>query len=115
MRRLATIMAAIAIFAGAGASALADPIEGTWKRGNGTLIEYASSGDNEYCGTVTNGEYQGQSIGCMSGADGSYKGSVIKVDEGKTYNGTAKVDGNDMVLKGCVALVLCKSEKLVRQ
>jgi uncharacterized protein (DUF2147 family) len=115
MRQLATIAAAIVIFTGGAASAVADPIEGTWKRGNGTLIEYASSGGNEYCGTVTNGEYQGQSIGCMSGADGSYKGSVIKLDEGKTYNGTAKVSGNDMVLQGCVALILCKSEKLVRQ
>ena len=115
MKHSATLAVAIAIFTGTAVSVLADPIEGTWKRGNGTFIEYASSSGNEYCGTVTNGEYQGKSIGCMSGADGSYKGKVIKLDEGKTYNGTAKVTGNEMVLQGCVALVLCKSETLVRQ
>ncbi|MFH1793106.1 MAG: DUF2147 domain-containing protein [Pseudomonadota bacterium] len=113
MYRIA-IAAAAATLMMAGA-ALADPIEGTWKRSNGTLIKYAGSGGN-YCGTVMTGEYKGQSIGCMKGADGSYKGKVNKLDEKKTYNGKATVKGNTMALAGCVmGGVICKSESLTRQ
>jgi uncharacterized protein (DUF2147 family) len=49
-----TSVAAFAILMTAG-TALADPIEGTWKRPNGTLISYAGSG-SKYCGTVMTGE-----------------------------------------------------------
>ena len=92
----------------------AEPIEGTWKRSNGTLIKYSGSG-GKFCGTVLNGEYKGKSIGCMSGKGNSYAGKVNKLDEGKTYTGKASVNGNSMKLAGCVARVLCKSETLARQ
>ncbi|MCV0396246.1 MAG: DUF2147 domain-containing protein [Rhizobiaceae bacterium] len=96
-------------------TAFADPIEGTWKRPNGTLIKYAASG-GQYCGTVMTGEYKGKSIGCMSGKDGSYTGKVNKLDEGKTYNGKASVNGNTLALSGCVlGGIICKSENLTRQ
>jgi uncharacterized protein (DUF2147 family) len=108
-----TSVAAFAILMTAG-TALADPIEGTWKRPNGTLISYAGSG-SKYCGTVMTGEYKGKSIGCMSGKGNAYKGQVNKLDEGKTYSGSATVSGNSMKLSGCVAVVLCKSETLTRQ
>jgi len=107
--------AALAVLA-MSAAAYADPIEGTWKRPNGTLIKYASSGNNSYCGTVLSGEYKGKSIGCMSGSGGSYKGKVNKLDEGKTYSGKAKVSGNTLSLSGCVlGGMICKSEALSRQ
>lgn len=113
MYRIAIATAAATLMM-AGA-ALADPIEGTWKRPNGTLIQYAGSGGN-FCGTVLTGEYKGKSIGCMKGADGSYKGKVNKLDEGKTYNGKASVKGNTLSLSGCVlGGVICKSESLTRQ
>ncbi len=100
----------------AAGTACADPIEGTWKRSStGTLIKYAGSG-GKYCGTVMSGKYKGKSIGCMSGANGSYKGSVNKLDEGKTYSGKATVKGNTMTLSGCVlGGIICKSEKMSRQ
>lgn len=98
----------------AGAALAAEPIEGTWKRSNGTLIRYAGSG-GQFCGTVMTGEYKGKSIGCMSGSGSKYKGKVNKLDEGKTYSGSATVNGNSMKLSGCVAMVLCKSETLARQ
>jgi uncharacterized protein (DUF2147 family) len=92
----------------------AEPIEGTWKRSNGTLIRYAGSGGN-FCGTVMTGEYQGKSIGCMKGSGAAYTGSVNKLDEGKTYNGKASVSGNSMSLSGCVlGGLVCKSETLTR-
>ncbi len=94
----------------------ADPIEGTWKRTNGTLIKYSNSGGNKYCGTVLTGEYKNKSIGCLSGSDGAYKGKVNKLDEGKTYTGKGAVKGNVFTLSGCVAGgLICKSEKLKRQ
>jgi uncharacterized protein (DUF2147 family) len=109
-----TSVAAFAILMTAG-TALADPIEGTWKRPNGTLISYAGSG-SKYCGTVMTGEYKGKSIGCMEGSNGAYKGSVNKLDEGKTYNGKASISGSTLSLSGCVlGGLICKSEKLTRQ
>lgn len=96
-------------------TALADPIEGTWKRPNGTLIKYSGSG-SRYCGTVMTGDYAGKSIGCMNGTGGSYKGKVNKLDEGKTYSGKASVSGNRLKLSGCVfGGIVCKTETLVRQ
>jgi uncharacterized protein (DUF2147 family) len=99
-----------------GASAhAAEPIEGSWKRPNGTVIKYAANG-GQFCGTVMTGEYKGQSIGCMSGAGANYKGKVNKLDEGKTYNGKATIKGNTLSLAGCVmGGLICKSEDLARQ
>lgn len=110
------MIAAAAVLAAMTGAAFADPIEGTWKRPNGTLIKYASTGGSNYCGTVMSGEYKGKSIGCMSGSNGSYKGKVNKLDEGKTYTGKAAVNGNSLKLSGCVAGgLICKSETLARQ
>jgi uncharacterized protein (DUF2147 family) len=110
------LIAATASLAFTATTLAAEPIEGTWKRPTtGVLIKYSASGGNKFCGTVMTGEYKGQSIGCMSGSGNSYKGTVNKLDEGKTYSGTAKVNGNSMKLSGCVAMVLCKSETLARQ
>lgn len=94
----------------------AEPIIGTWKRTTGTLIEYKNCGGDDYCGTVLNSEYKGKSIGKMTGKDGSYKGTVNKLDEGKTYSGKASVNGGTLSLAGCVAGgLICKTEKLTRQ
>jgi uncharacterized protein (DUF2147 family) len=109
------ISAAIVISAFAAPAFAAEPIEGTWKRPNGTLIQYSGSGD-KYCGTVLNNEYKGKSIGCMSGKGGDYKGTVNKLDEGKTYSGKAKVEGSTLTLSGCaLGGLICKSEKLTKQ
>ena len=112
-RNMLAAMAASLVLAGPALAA--QPIEGTWKRTNGTLVRYAPAGGEKFCGTVMNGEYKGKSIGCMSGSGNSYKGQVNKLDEGKTYSGSATISGNSMKLSGCVAMVLCKSETLTRQ
>lgn len=104
-----------ALLAFTATNAIAEPIEGMWKRTNGTVLKYASAGGTKYCGTVMTGEYKGKSIGCMSGTSGKYNGKVIKLDEGKTYTGKASVSGNTMKLSGCVMKMLCKTEKLARQ
>ena len=103
------VCAALLVLAG---TAAADPIEGVWKRSStGTLIRYAASGSDRYCGTVLTGEYKNKSIGCMSGKAGSYTGTVNKLDEGKTYKGRAEVSGNTLLLSGCVlGGLICKSQ-----
>ncbi len=99
-----------------GVAFAAEAIEGTWKRPNGTIIQYAAAGGDRYCGTVMTGEYQGQSIGCMNGAGAAYSGQVNKLDEGKTYTGKAAVNGNTLALSGCVlGGLICQTENLVRQ
>jgi uncharacterized protein (DUF2147 family) len=109
------ILAAVAVSAFAAPVFAAEPIEGTWKRDNGTLIEYAGSG-GKFCGTVLSGKYKGQSIGCMSGTGANYKGTVNVLDEGKSYSGKAHVDGNKLELSGCaLGGLICKTGVLVRQ
>lgn len=111
------LMLTAAIFTLTAAQAAAEePIVGSWKRANGTIIKYDTCGTDTYCGTVMTGEYKGKSIGSMSGKDGSYKGKVNKLDEGKTYSGKASVKGNTLSLAGCVmGGLICKSESLARQ
>jgi len=109
------VITAVALISLALPAMAAEPIEGTWKRPNGTLIRYAPSGGG-FCGTVLTGEYEGQSIGCMSGTGGAYAGKVNKLDEGKTYSGKASVKGDTLSLSGCVlGGMICKSESLTRQ
>ncbi|MDH7784962.1 uncharacterized protein (DUF2147 family) [Ochrobactrum sp. 19YEA23] len=112
-----TLILGMTLAASFAAPALAEEaIVGSWKRPNGTIISYASCGGNKFCGTVMTGEYKGKSIGTMSGTDGSYKGEVNKLDEGKTYTGKASVKGNTLSLSGCVlGGLICKSESLTRQ
>jgi len=103
------------IFATVSSSQAAEPLEGTWKRPNGTILQFANAGGTKFCGTVMTGKYKGKSIGCMSGTNGKYNGEIIKLDEGKTYKGKASVSGNTLRLAGCVAGgLICKSESLAR-
>lgn len=112
-----SLILGITLAASFSAPAFADEgIVGSWKRSNGTIIRYAACGNSQFCGTVMSGEFKSKSIGTMAGKDGSYKGQVNKLDEGKTYNGKATVKGNTLSLSGCVlGGLICKSESLTRQ
>ncbi|KXF78252.1 glycerol-3-phosphate ABC transporter ATP-binding protein [Paramesorhizobium deserti] len=110
------MFAAAALTLAVGPALAQEPIVGSWKRPNGTIIKYEPCGSGTFCGTVMTGEYKGKSIGSMSGTGGAYKGKVNKLDEGKTYTGKASVNGNTLSLSGCVmGGLICKSESLARQ
>jgi uncharacterized protein (DUF2147 family) len=110
------LLACIATIFVTGSALAEEPIVGSWKRANGTILQYSSCGSATYCGTVLTGEYKGKAIGSMSGKDGAYKGTVNKLDEGKTYSGKATVTGSTLSLSGCVlGGLICKSESLTRQ
>ncbi|MCR9120765.1 MAG: DUF2147 domain-containing protein [Phyllobacteriaceae bacterium] len=96
--------------------ALADSIVGTWLRpSTGTLVNFAPCGSN-FCGTVQNGQYSGQSIGTLSGSGSNYNGQITDLAEGKTYRGKARISGNTMKLQGCVAGgLICRGEDWQRQ
>ena len=109
------VLAAISTAMFATPALSAEAIVGKWKRSNGTTLQYSSCGGEKYCGTVLTGEYAGKSIGTMSGSGGKYKGTVNKLDEGKTYTGKASVKGNTLSLSGCtLGGLICKSESLSR-
>jgi len=112
-----TASAAATLLMGSLSAFAAEPIVGTWKRENGTLIKFAGSGGDNFCGKVLTGEYKGKSIGCMAGTGGNYTGSINVLDEGKTYSGKAKAIGSaKLKLSGCVlGGIICKSETMNRQ
>lgn len=108
-------LAATASLMMAGSTFAAEPIEGTWKRDGGTIVKFSKCGGS-YCTAVQNGEYKGKSIGKMSGAGKSYKGSLTDLAANKTYKGKASISGNTMKLSGCVlGGLICKGETWKRQ
>ncbi|GLQ38735.1 MULTISPECIES: DUF2147 domain-containing protein [Georhizobium] len=115
MMMRAVILAGVMSFGLAAQANAAEPIEGTWLRpSTGTLVTFAPCSDG-FCGTVQNGEFQGQQIGAMAGSGTNYSGSITDLAEDKTYRGKAAVDGNNMRLEGCVLAVLCRGETWQRQ
>ncbi len=116
MKKIAVVAAAVAFMAGGASSAFAEEIVGTWKFDSGSLVKFSKSGSN-YCGRMVSGEYKGQSIGCMAGTGGSYKGTIKALDEGgKEYTGKAKVRGSKLALSGCVlGGIICRTENLRKQ
>ncbi len=95
------------------AAAATEPIVGLWRRPDGMVIRSELT-DEGYCGTVISGKYTGRSIGCVKGTGGSYTGQVRRLNDGQTYQGHATVRGNVLAVSGCILLVLCQTEKLVR-
>lgn len=111
------ILPLAAAIAMAATPALADSIVGTWLRpSTNTLVNFAPCGA-DFCGTVRNGEFRGQSIGTMSGGDdGRYNGRITDLSNGNSYRGKARVSGNTMKLQGCVAGgLICRGEDWQRQ
>jgi uncharacterized protein (DUF2147 family) len=102
---------AAAMFLGSAMAAwAADAIEGTWKTQSGETAEIANCG-GDYCITLTTGKHAGKSIGKLSGAGGTYSGTITDPADDKTYAGSAKVSGAAMDLKGCAMKIFCKTQK----
>jgi uncharacterized protein (DUF2147 family) len=53
-------------------------------------------------------------IGMKPAGENYWKGAIYNPDDGKTYSGTVRYDGQNMKVKGCVAGVLCKTNTFVR-
>lgn len=90
----------------------ADAIEGNWRSESGGTVTVSTCPDG-YCMVVTSGANQGQSLGYLRGENGRYKGELLNPDDGKTYSGSGRIDGEVLKLKGCV-LVFCVERQLTR-
>ncbi|WP_137702207.1 DUF2147 domain-containing protein [Marimonas lutisalis] len=126
MKKLAVAAAALAFSAG---TAMADPVVGTWKTevddGSYAHIDMKKCGA-DVCGTISrtfkgSGEYDSPNKGKIlvrnmkANGDGSYNGKVWRPSNDKIYIGKMQLNGNKLVLKGCVAGgLLCSSQTWTR-
>lgn len=97
-----------------GTAAQAASIEGKWKTQSGANAVISKCGGS-FCVKLTSGEFAGKSIGKMSGQGAKYKGQVTDPSNGKTYSGSATVNGNTLKMRGCVARVLCRTQTWARR
>lgn len=105
-----TLMAVGLFTALSAVPALADPIEGAWRTEGGDNAQISACGSS-FCIKLTSGEYAGKSIGKMQAAGGGeYTGSITKPSNGKTYSGSANLNGNSLKMTGCVLKILCESQ-----
>ena len=96
------------------ASAAQAPIIGNWTTASGETAKIASCG-KAYCTTIVSGQHKGKRIGQMSGSGSSYSGQITDPANGKTYEGTAKINGNSLRLTGCALKIFCKSQTWTRR
>lgn len=90
-----------------------DPIEGLWKTDKGESVEVKACAQG-YCLIPRTGKHAGMLVGTMAHDDKAYAGTVTDPADGKTYEGSAKVSGNKLTLKGCVMRVVCKAQTWMR-
>src|SRR5665213_2008670 len=96
--------------------ALADGIEGMWKRPNGILVSIHKCGP-EFCVIAGSGGHKGESAGKMAAAGtGKYAGTLTDLEAGKTYSGKGALSGHSFTMSGRVlGGLFCKGEDWSRQ
>ncbi|WAP70977.1 DUF2147 domain-containing protein [Jiella pelagia] len=110
-----TALATVAILtASVSVAAAAAPIVGNWQTASGETAKIAACG-NAYCTMIVTGEHKGKQIGQMSGSGANYAGQITDPANGRTYEGTAKVDGNSLKLTGCALKIFCRSQSWTRK
>jgi len=94
----------------------ADPIEGDWKRPNGVLVRFAVCGKS-FCASPTTTKYAGLPAGKLSAdGKGSYAGTLIDLQDNRSYSGKAQIHETTLILQGCIfGGLICKSENWVKQ
>ncbi|MBO0662172.1 DUF2147 domain-containing protein [Jiella sp. MQZ9-1] len=97
------------------AGAASAPIVGNWRTASGETAAIVACGKGVYCVTLVTGQHKGQRIGVMSGSGANYAGKVTDPNNGKTYEGTAAVNGNALKLTGCALKIFCKSQRWSRK
>ncbi len=91
----------------------AEPIVGTWRLSNGETVDYRPCGQ-KFCSTVNSGAYKGKTVGTVEGRGTRYTGTVVDPSSDKSYEGRVEIEGNTLVLTGCVAKVFCRSQTWTR-
>ena len=111
-RRISVAAAATLLFVGTAVAA--DGIVGNWTTDSGQTA--AITGGGPFTITLKTGEHAGKRIGRMSAAgNNKYTGEITDPADDKTYSGDATLNGNSLKMRGCVAIVFCKSQNWKRQ
>jgi len=92
----ATFVAGVAI---SGLALAADPIEGLWKRPNGTKVKFSTCGGG-FCATVASGKHSGKRAGKLTKKGKEYVGSLTDVSDGTKYTGKAWFSGKNLKMRG---------------
>lgn len=108
-----TILVASAMLFASSAAFAAEPIQGNWKTASGETAEIAPCG-GAFCVTLKTGKYAGKRIGKLAGSGADYTGEITDPKDDKTYSGSGSVSGNSLKMKGCVLMILCKSQTWTR-
>jgi uncharacterized protein (DUF2147 family) len=111
-----TILVGAVVAASTFGSALADDgVVGRWRTKPGDTAAISNCG-RALCITLKDGRYAGQQIGRMTpNGNGTYVGSITNPQDGKTYSGKGKLNGNSFTMSGCVfGGLICKSQTWVR-
>ncbi len=114
MSKLMALASAAVFAAGISAASAAAPIVGNWRTASGETAKIAPCGGG-YCTTIVTGEHKGKRIGQMSGSGAKYYGQITDPSNGRTYEGTATVNGNSLKLTGCALKIFCRSQNWTRK
>ena len=129
MKRMMMILGLVAALTAPAAASAGSPIEGRWKRGN-MQIDIKPCG-RTLCGTIVKASAKQQAkaqrgsgtdlIGARlienirPAGDGRYKARVFLADRNMHATGTIRqVNNNQLAVRGCALLVICKSANWVR-
>ncbi|RIY01318.1 DUF2147 domain-containing protein [Aureimonas flava] len=110
---LKPLVLAAALAAACGSARADEPIVGTWRLSNGETVDYAPCGA-KFCSTVNTGAYKGKTVGTVEGSGRAYVGTVVDPSSDKSYEGRVEIQGDRLVLTGCVAKVFCRSQTWTR-
>ena len=111
LRKLTLNATATMLFAG---TAMADPILGNWKTESGTTAQISGSGGS-FTVTLRSGAHEGKRIGQMNASGNNrYKGTITDPADDKTYSGSATLNGDSLAMRGCVAVVFCRTQNWQR-
>lgn len=100
-----------ACFLAGGASGTADAAPafvGRWVAEDGTRIAVEPCGP-ALCATIASGAFRGANVATVSGAPPEMKGRVRDPRKDKSYDGSLRLNGRKLELRGCLARVFCRT------
>jgi uncharacterized protein (DUF2147 family) len=125
--KTASILVAIAMPALASAQG---PLEGHWRNPKGSVTVKVAPCGNSYCGTVVEASAKAKATAALGGTPhligtqilsdmrgngaGTFKGQVFDPKRNLHAPATIRIDGNTLVVKGCVLSFLCKEQRWTR-
>ncbi|WP_167591847.1 DUF2147 domain-containing protein [Jiella endophytica] len=86
----------------------APAILGNWVAEDGTRIAVKPCGP-AVCATIASGAFRGANVATVSGALPEWKGRVRDPRKDQSYDGSLRLNGRKLELRGCLARVFCRT------